>query len=390
MTGDQAETLEARAAPVSHEDNVPGWSVGVEEEFLLADPETCATVPAAQAVLRAAGRQPAAAADAALHPELLASQVEAATGRCLSLAELGNQLLHGRRQLVRAAGELLVVPSGTAVLSGSVQITPGQRFGQIADRYATVARGYETCGCHVHVGVPDLETAVAVVNHLRPWLPTLLALSVNSPVHRGTDTGYASWRMVQQSRFPGSGVPPRFGSAADYSARLDRLVTAGVLVDEAMSFWLARPSPRLPTVEFRVADVAIDVTGALVQAALCRALVRTALSDVERGRPVPEIDDQVAAAAVWSAARYGLAGPAVHPLLARRVPAIELVADLVNAVRPALDETSDLATVRAGLHRLTSTGTGAQRQRAIAHPGRIVRMLATALLRTGDTDGHTN
>ncbi|HEX2133235.1 MAG TPA: glutamate--cysteine ligase [Actinophytocola sp.] len=360
-------------------------TVGVEEEFLLADPATGRTVPAAERVLRAARGLPTAAGDAALHPELLATQVEAATGVCHTLPELAAQLAHARRQLATAAGELLVVPSGMAPLGGDVEVTPGERFAAIADRYAAVAGDYQACGCHVHVGVPDLETAVAVVDHVRPWLPTLLALSVNSPLCDGRDTGFASWRMMAQARFPGSGVPPRFGSARAYTARVARLVSAGVLLDEAMTFWLVRPSPSLPTVEFRVADVSVDPDGAVLQAALCRALVCTALADLERGRPAPELDDQVAAAAVWSAARYGLDGPGVHPFLARRVPATELVADLLATVHSALEETGDLPAVES---LLGSAGTGARRQRALGDPVEVVRMLAKSALITGEANAH--
>ena len=358
-----------------------GWSVGVEEEFLLVDPDTGGTVPAAPRVLRDAGGLPPAAEDAALHPELLATQVEAATGRCVSLGELGRQLLHSRRQLASAADDLLLVPSGVPVLAGEHAMSVGDRFDQIAGRYAGVVAEYQACGCHVHVGVPDPEAAIAVVNYVRPWLPTLLALSVNSPVHHGVDTGYASWRMVEQSRFPGSGIPPRFASARDYAARLARLVSAGALVDSTQSFWLVRPSPRLPTVEFRVADVSVDVGGALLQAALSRALVRTALASYAAGRPAPDLDDQVAAAAVWSAARYGLDGPAVHPLLARQVPAADLVADLLDTVRPALVETADLSTVE---HLLDGLVTGAERQRAAGGPTEIVKMLANSALHQGE------
>lgn len=361
-----------------------GRAFGVEEEFLLVDPATGRTAPGAAEVLRLAGSQPAAAPDAApdaaLQTELLATQVEAATGRCLSLDDLTTQLAHARRQLnaaATAAGRWLV-PSGTAVLGGETATTPHERFTGIVDTYAGVVREYQTCGCHVHVQVPELETAVAVVNHLRPWLPTLLALSANSPFHQGHDTGYASWRMIEQARFPGSGVPPWFGSASAYTAQVDRLVEQGILVDDAMTFWLARPSPHLPTVELRVADTAIDVPGAVLQAALSRALVATALTELERGRPAPRVDAQVASAAVWSAARYGLAGHGVHPVLATRVPATALLDELLAWVTPALDEAGDRTAVHDLVDGVLRTGTGAQRQRAVTptDPFHVVRYLA--------------
>jgi glutamate---cysteine ligase / carboxylate-amine ligase len=350
---------------------------GVEEEFLLVDPDTGVTVPAAPEVLKAAG-----AAPPTVHAELLRSQVEAATAPCTTIAELAGELAGGRAHLTNAASDcgVWLVPSGTAVLGGDPVVSDGARFGAIADNYAEVARDYQVCGCHVHVGVPDKETAVAVVNHVRPWLPALLALSVNSPFHDGRDTGYASWRMLAQARFPGSGVPPRFRDAADHAEQVARLVECGVLADEAMSFWLVRPSPTWPTVEFRVADTAIDVPAALLQAALSRALVDTALADLARGRVAPEVDDQVMAAAVWTAARHGL-GTAVHPFRACRVPAVDLLNELVVLVAPALAAAGDLRTVRDLFRALLESGTGAERQRSIADPRAVVRHLAM-----GETD----
>jgi carboxylate-amine ligase len=219
---------------------------------------------------------------------------------------------------------------------------------------------------------------VAVVNHLRPWLPTLLALSVNSPMHLGADSGYASWRMITQARFPGAGTPPWVGSAAAYDEQVARLVDCGALVDERQSFWLARPSPWLPTVEFRVADAALDVSEAVVQAALSRALVRTALAELAAGRAGPLLDDQVAAAAVWSAARHGLAGPGVDVHAGKQLPATELLNRLLDWTRPALTELGDLPLVEAGLQAVLAGGTGAERQRrALAcGPAEVIRLLA--------------
>jgi carboxylate-amine ligase len=218
--------------------------------------------------------------------------------------------------------------------------------------------------------LPDRETAVHVVNHLRPWLPTLLALGGNSPFDRGRDTGYASWRMMDQAAFPGSGVPPFFRTAAEHDVRVARLVDCGVLVDEAMTFWLARPSPRYPTVEVRVADTAATVDDAVLQAGLTRALVDTA----REAGTAPEPDDQVLAAAVWSAARYGLSGPGVDPMTARRVPAVELVEALLEHVSDALGDDRD--RIRSLVRGVSVNGTGAQRQRRAGSPEAAVDLLA--------------
>lgn len=273
------------------------------------------------------------------HAELAGTQVEAATGPCTSVSDLGEALRQARGTLEKAAEEV-----GLGLLSRGTPQKPSRqeivsrgnpRFRHVLDTYAGVVEHYEACGCHVHVGVPDRETGVRVLNHVRPWLPTLLALSANSP-----DNGYASWRLVEQSRFPGSGVPPVFSGAAEYDAAVARMVACGTLVDRAQSFWLARLSPKLPTVEFRAADAAATVEDAVLQAALSRALVHTACHGES-----PPVRDDVCAAAVWAASRYGLDGAAVDPWRECRVPATALLERLLEHVTPALEERGELTLV---------------------------------------------
>jgi carboxylate-amine ligase len=347
-------------------------TIGVEEEFLLVDPDSGRTVPDGPKVL---ARSPdGLPAGVALHAELRETQVEVATGVCTGETQLREQLLAGRAWLAdtAAAGNTLLVASGTPILAGPTDLDGRtDRFAEIDRVYAGMVADYEACGCHVHIGVPDRELAVAVVNRLPPWLPTLLALSVNSPLHDGRDTGFGSWRVVQQSRFPGSGVPPYFSDSSAHDAEVARMVECGVLVDERMTFWLVRPSPTLPTIEFRVADTATTVDEAVLYALLARALVRSTLLEVERGTPIaqPRPGEQVAAAAVWSAARYGLDGDGVDMRSDRRVPAARLLSDFVQLVRPALEETGDLASVQRLLSLVRAHGTGAVRQRRAARDG---------------------
>ncbi len=359
----------------------PGRTLGVEEEFLLVDPGSRRSVNRATAVLARAGKEPEPSPGLRIHPEFQESQVEAATGVCTGLAELAGQVASGRGLLhaaARAEGVRLV-SSGTPVLDSPVRLSDDRRYARIGEAYAHQATGYQACGCHVHVGVPDRETAVAVVNHLRPWLPTLLALSANSPFDRGCDSGYASWRVLEMAKFPVAGVPPWFGSAASYDAGVDQLVASGVLADRRTTFWLARPSPCWPTVEIRSADALGCVWETALQAALARALVRTALADLAAGREAARLSGHLASAALWSSARYGLSGPAVHPSHGRQVRAGALAGELLARITPALEDTGDLALVTGALARLGISGTGTDRQRHTAArygPEAVVDMLA--------------
>ncbi|MCW6005087.1 YbdK family carboxylate-amine ligase [Micromonospora sp. CPCC 205371] len=343
-------------------------TMGVEEEFLLVAPGSGATVPLAEKVVARASAAELPVG-ATVQRELRDTQVEAATGVCTSAADLRVHLEAGRRAVAGAARDhgAVVVASGSPVRgSGGAVPSSLARFAAIDDMYGEVTRDYEACGCHVHIGVADKDTAVAVVNHVARWLPTLLALSVNSPFYRERDTGYGSWRIVQQSRFPGSGLAPYLPDHAAFRAEVGRLIEYGVVADEAQTFWFARPSPRLPTVEFRVADTASTVDEAVLQALLARALVRTALADLGRGREAGPVPAQAGGARGWDGPRHGRARPGGHLGLDRRGPGTDLAAALLDHVRDALADTGDLLAVHALLDRLRSGGTGADRQRRTA------------------------
>ncbi|MFT7841726.1 glutamate--cysteine ligase [Saccharothrix sp. BKS2] len=339
-------------------------TVGVEEEFLLVDPATGVPVPRAHEVVAAARER----FDLDLDHELLTTQVEVKTPVCHDLGQVRRELVAMRSAVSRAAGEAgcLALAVGFPPLgepSGS--ITDLARYRGIARAFGQLADEQSICGCHVHVGVPDREVAVQVCNHLRQWLPVLVALTANSPLSRGRDTGYASWRTVVWHRWPAAGPPPYFSSWAHYRAVSDLLRESGAAVDPAMAYWDVRPSCHLPTVEVRVADVAGSTTEALLLAALVRALVSTAVADVERGVPAPEVTTEALRLAGWRAARDGLAGRTLDVLSDRLVPVRHLLRRLVRHARPALSANGDLDLVERALAVLHRVGCGAERQRRV-------------------------
>jgi carboxylate-amine ligase len=347
-------------------------TVGFEEEFLLVDVDG-APLPRADEVLSWLRANLEAGDSTRFKPELKPFQVEAVTLVHTNIAALRTDLSTARSRLAKAGHdcELAVLPVGSAPTryGAGGDIDEVGRYALISDRYREMTRTYAACGAHVHVGVEDLDQAVAVVNHLRPWLPSLIAVGANSPFHDRRDSGYSSWRVAEQARFPGSGLPPYARSADDYDNRVATLVECGVLIDQHMSFWLARPSESYPTVEVRAADTAATVDDAVLQAVLTRGLVQTALRKLAEGIEGPRIDDQVGAAAVWSAARYGLTGPAIDPIEQIQVPAVHMLGSLIAWIADALEESDDAAVTRQLLTALHHHGTGAARQRIAARMG---------------------
>lgn len=341
---------------------VPGQlTVGVEEEFLLVD-EAGYPQP----------RGPRVLADAGLShptpPQLTQLQVEAASDSCQDLGSLYRQLVAGRAALADAAAAhgCRLLASGSAVLGDAAPppITDRPRYRRMATHFGALVDGQSVCGCHVQVGGLDQQTALRVSNRLRPWLPVLLALSANSPFWGERASGYASWRTMIWSRWPSAGPPPHFDSVAGYETALAEMSDAGVALDPSMVYWDIRPAAQLPALEVRVADTALTVDEAILLAALVRALVATALADIELGRPVQRLRDETLRYARWGAAREGLAGSWLDPWTGRRRPAWDQVRELVAAVRPALEASDDLELVRDLLARLAAVGGGAQRQLA--------------------------
>ncbi len=349
---------------------MPDCTIGVEEEFHLADAETGRLRPRSAEVLDAThGRL----ADE-VEPELLRTQVETGSPVCATLADLRSQLCRQRRELAGAAAEVgcRLVASGTWPTAGPpVPPTRKRRYEELVEAVGPTAH-QPVCGCHVHVQVADPELRIAVVRRVRPWLPSLLALSANSPFWRGADTGYDSYRSQVWTRWPTAGTAPALRSWAEYEGLVAALRATGVLRDKGMVYWDVRPSQRYDTVEFRVADVCLRVSDAVLIAALARGLTRTGVAAEQAGRPGLDMPPEVLRAAHWRAAREGIGGALVHPLTGRPAPAGDVLSRLVGEVRPALEDTGDDAFVDDALSALLRRGTGATAQRAaFARAGRI-------------------
>src|SRR5256885_1954110 len=165
------------------------------------------------------------------------------------LTDLRNRLSEGARhhgaRLV-ACGSVITEPADPQ------RVAKGRRYRRIARHVGRFVVDAATCGCHVHIGVESREIAIQASNHLRPWLPALLALSANSPFHQGVDTGYASARYLLWGRWPTAGPPPYLESAAHYERIVRGLLVSEAALARGMIYWDIRPSEHQPPPETRV------------------------------------------------------------------------------------------------------------------------------------------
>jgi carboxylate-amine ligase len=341
-------------------------TVGVEEEYLLVDPLTRRVSPQAHKVVAQAS---ALGLGDRVGPELTRYQVEIRSDPHTVMEELHEQIRSTRAVVAAAAARhgLNIISSGAPILGQPTAppvISQGERYARSLATFRALDDDQTACACHVHVGVPDLAVALEVSNHLRVWLPALVALSANSPYWMGRDTGYASWRTMALARWPVAGPPPHFESPAHFEDLVGSVMEAGAVMDRAGLYWDIRPSDHVPTLEVRVADAAATADDTVLVAALVRAMVATALSAIDAGEPAPRPQPELLRAACWRAARDGLAGSSADLPAGRLVPATARVERLLTWVHPALRRLGDLELVRAGWSRLRTGGNGADRQRA--------------------------
>ncbi|GAA4285678.1 glutamate--cysteine ligase [Georgenia daeguensis] len=377
-------------------------TVGVEEELLLVESATGRALSVAGQVLARATERAASAAGAGpagpppsgpgglLERELQQQQIEADTRPHTDLDALGEELRGWRATASEAARQV-----GARVAAVGLCPTPvvprtvdGARYRTMVDRFGILTAEHLTCGCHVHVSVDSREEAVGVLDRIRVWLPPLLALSSNSPYWQGKDTAYASYRYLMQNRWPSAGPSEVFGSARAYDELVGKMVRTGALLDTGMIYFDARASARYPTVEIRVADVCLDPADTVMIAALCRALVDTAAGEWADGRPPPDVPGMLLRLAGWQAGRDGVGGNLVDPVTQEPAPAWDVIASLLEHVRPALAANGDVGRVEAGLDRVLAQGTGADRQRAVmARTGRLVDVVAFVVRATAGMEG---
>jgi len=342
---------------------------GIEEEFQFLDPLTLCPVDVGARVFASLS----ATADwgPVTHREFLASQIEHASAVFERSDDARAALTGFRRALAGHAAELGVVVASVGTPPDTTpfpSITDTERYQRIVHTMDAVIADHQVSGLHVHVGIPDREAGVVVLNAVRPWLPLLTAIASNSPLWRGLDTGHDSWRTVLLRRWTTSGCPPAFVDAADYDRRIARLLGIGGTVDLGVIMWDVRLSEHLPTIEFRMADAQLDARTTLFIAVLCRALVAHSLA-VPNAQNVAaaasaDMPSELLSAALLHSAHYGMRNEVFDPLVGALVPAHECLRRLLRLLEPELVQLHDLELATEAVARLAVDGTGAQLQRA--------------------------
>jgi carboxylate-amine ligase len=362
----------------------PPFTLGVEEEYMLLDPESFDLVQHVDTVLTAVQN---GEFTERIGPELMQSVIEISTPICRAAGDIDSELRRLRSyvtEIARAQG-LRVGSAGTHPFSlfERQRITARDRYRNLVDQLQYVARRELIFGLHIHVAVDDPEKAVQVTSALLLHLAELLALSANSPFWRGEATGLASSRQMVFAAFPRSGPPPRFKDYADYAEVVGQLEKTGCIADYTHIWWDIRLHPRFGTIEVRVMDALSRVEDTTALTAYVQGLVKLYSERYDAGEELPSFHRILTTENKWLAARYGLEAPVMDLLTGRRnrVPVAQLIRRTLREIEPHARELGSDRELE-GIRNILSRGNGADRQLRVFNANRdiveVVREISDA------------
>ena len=347
----------------AHKD--PAFTIGIEEEYLLIDPQTrdlAADPPVS--ILEQCTQQ----VGERVTPEFLRSQIEVGTKVCKSIAEVTEDL-RGLRRCVRDVakqhGLAMIAASTHPTADWDMQMhTDKERYHILAQDMQTVARRLLICGMHVHVGIENGDLRIDLMNQVGYFLPHLLMLSTSAPFWQGRDTGLKSYRMAVWNELPRTGLPPRFESYGEYRRMVNAFISAGVIEDATKLWWDLRPSDRFPTLEMRMTDICTRMEDTICVAALYRCLLRM-LWRLRRNNQRWRIYDRAMVAENrWRAQRYGFDEGLIDFGKGQIVPYGELFEEIIELVREDAEFFDCVAEVEHG-RTILEHGTSAHKQLAV-------------------------
>ena len=346
-------------------DKEPAFTLGIEEEYLLIDPQTRDLVADPSPELLAECQ---AELGKSAGPEFFRSQIEVGTPVCASLAEARMHLCALRKTVTQIAEshDLRVIAASTHPFAhwSPQKTTERDRYQQLADDIGQPLRRLLICACHIHVGIEDPDLRIDLMNQVRYFLPHLLVLSTSSPFWQGRKSGLKSYRLAVFSEMPRTGMPETFSSFREYERHLSVLTDTGVIEDGTKIWWDIRPSWRFPTLEMRICDICTRLEDSLTIAALYRCLLRRLWRLKRMNAQWRRYTNFLINENRWRAMRYGADRGLIDFGRREMVPYADLLEELLELVAEdaeALECTAELENARTIMKR----GTSADRQLAV-------------------------
>jgi carboxylate-amine ligase len=342
----------------------PAFTLGVEEEFQIIDPETRELRSHVQEMLDEGVR----VLKERVKPEMHQSVMEIGTGICRNAGEVRRDVSELRSEIIRLAEKsgMKVASAGTHPFSNWADqlIYPDERYAAIVEEMQLVARANLIFGLHVHVGIADRALALQIMNEARYFLPHLLALSASSPFWMGRNSGLKSYRTKVFERFPRTNIPEVFETPAEFDDYVRILVKTNCIDNGKKIWWDVRPHPFFDTIEFRVCDVPMRLDETVAIAALIQAICAKLFQLREKNLGWRTYRRAFLLENKWRAARYGIEGKLIDFGKEIEVPFRDLAEEMLEFVDDVVDELESRQEVES-IRWILENGSGADRQLAV-------------------------
>ncbi|MCA1815326.1 MAG: carboxylate-amine ligase [Acidobacteria bacterium] len=337
------------------------YTLGIEEEFQIVDPQTRELKSHVSEMLEEGkmllGEQ--------VKPEMMQAQVEVGTGICRDISEARADITRLRSivsQLARKKG-LAIIAASTHPISKwtDQQIFDDPHYMLLVEELQMVARSLLIFGLHVHVGVEDRERQIHIMNAARYFLPHVLALSTSSPFWLGVNSGLKSYRSEVFKKFPRTDIPDHFASYTSFEQYVKMLLDTKSISNPKKIWWDVRPHPYFPTLEFRVCDIPTRVDDTVAIAALFQAIVCKLDRLIDKNLGFRLYRRMLIQENKWRAVRYGLDGKMIDFGKQTEVPTRDLIRELLEFVDGVVDDLGSRKEIEH-VHTILERGTSADEQ----------------------------
>ncbi len=346
--------------------NYKHFTLGVEEEYMVLDPQTRELKSHEQQIVLEGHKLIKDKVKAEMHQAV----VEVGTDICQDVDEAYRDVSVLRKTISQIAGDLgfWLGASGTHPFSHWERqlITDHVRYSQIVNELQEAARSNLIFGLHVHVGMEDRRMAVHIANSARYFLPHVYALSTNSPFWEGRLTGYKSYRTKVFDKFPRTGIPDYFESIESYENYVNLLIKTNCIDNAKKIWWDLRVHPFFNTVEFRICDVPMTVEETIAITAVFQAICAKLYKLRSQNLNFNMYHRSLVNENKWRASRYGIDGTLIDFGKEQEVNTRVLIYELLDFIDDVVDQLGSRQAI-AFVHKILEQGTGADRQLAVYH-----------------------